>query len=637
MFLKLNRSRLVKKDDGMAMVAVIGLMSVGLLLTSLILGSIVGGMGFTSATVAGVQSQASAEAGIAAATVGLQSGTCTFVGGVYQSAEGESPAYVAKIYSADSAGNWTQSCPISGTTQIKIVAEGTAESLGVANQSGGDHTFVEARFENVAVPSTVLELGPAVYAYSSVGYSGSGTLIDPDGSGASVMVRTGNVTCNGGSSAAADLVVNNGDLSIVSGCVINGNVWASGKVTITGGTVVTGNIVASNVQISSGPNIGGSIWSSGPLSIANTTLQNGASVIANGATTLTGVNVPGSVYTTGKLTIDGSTPIGGNVIANEVVVNNSGGKVSGTIWSATSFTSTWSAMQNNIYAKDINLGGGNFTGLAVATNTFKQESWQTVNGSVKAKTIVNANITINGNADAVTFPNPTTVKGTRTNLTAAPTIPTAPPAAPVAAPSPMVPAWPDYTYQASDWGGYTFVTVAAPCGVAQFNAAIASLSGQKGVLDARACASPLTIGTCGGCDVNIVNDTAIFARAFNFGGSLAFKANTEQKLWFVTEDTVAGTSPSCTGTGVGNFVLGGGMTFSTKLEVMVYTPCQANIGSGIKMTGQIFAGSTAISGAAQISYRAVGLPGVDLSTGTSSSTTTPEATWTLQSTRNISG
>ncbi len=637
MFLRLNRTRLARNDEGMALVAVVGLMSVGILLTSLILGSIVSGIGFTSSTRAGVQSQAAAEAGIAAATAGLKGGTCSATSGVYESAANATPKYVARIYSADSSGNWTQSCPISGTTSIKIVADGTAAALAVASQKGNDKSKVEARFENSSVPSTVLELGPAVYAYSSQGYSGSGTLVDPDGSGAAVMVKTGNVVCDGGAAAAADLVVNNGDLQINNGCVINGDVWVSGKVTVSGGTTVGGNIVASNVLISNGPNIGGSVWSTGPLSISNTTLKNGSSVIANGVTTLTGVTVPGSVYTTGKLTIDGSTPIAGNVVANEVAVVNSGGKVAGTIWSATSFSSTWSALQGNIYAANITMGGGNFSGTAVATNTFTQTNNQSVSGSVKAKIISGSSLTIGGSASAVTFPSPITVNGTKTTLSTAPVVPVAPPATPVATPSPTVPSWPDYTYKASDWAGFTLVTVAAPCGVAQFNSAITSLNGQKGVLDARSCASPLTIGTCGGCDVNIVNDTAILAKAFNFGGSLKFAATTNQKMWFITEDATTGLTPTCSGAGIGNFVLGGGMSFSTKLEVMVYTPCAANIGSGIKFIGQVFAGTTTISGAAQISYNAVGLPGVDLSTGNTTTTTTPAASWSLKSTRNIGG
>lgn len=637
MFLKLNRARLGRDEDGMALVAVVGLMSVGLLLTSLILGSIVSGVGFTSSTRAGVQSQAAAEAGIAAATVGLRADTCTANSGVYASAVGATPKYSAVVWSANSSGTYTQTCPVSGTTKVKIISNGTAAALGAGGQKGNDLSRVEAVFENVSVPSTVLELGPAVYAYSSQGYSGSGTLVDPDGSGAAVMVRTGDVTCDGGAAAAADLVVNSGNLYINNGCVINGDVWVSGKVTVSGGTTVGGNISASDVLISNGPNIGGSVFSSGPLSISNTTLKNGSSIIANGVTNLTGVTVPGSVYTTGKLTIDGSTPIAGNVVANEVDIVNSGGKVAGTIWSTTNFSSTWSALQGNIYAANITMGGGSFTGTAVATNTFTQNNYASVAGSVKAKAIVGTGQTIGGNASAMTFPSPITVNGTKTTVGAAPVIPTAPPATPVAVPRPIVPTWPDYTYLPADWGGFTLVTVAAPCGVTQFNAAIATLSGQKGVLDARACASPLTIGTCGGCNVNIVNDTAILAKAFNFGGSLQFTATTNQKMWFITEDPTAGYTPTCSGSGVGDFVLGGGMKFSTMLEIMVYTPCTANIGSGIKMIGQIFAGKTTISGAAQISYNAVGLPGVDLATGNTTTTTTPVASWSLQSTRNIGG
>lgn len=634
MFLKRSVIKLRRDDEGMAMVAVVGIMAVGLLLSSLILGSIVNGVGFTSSTRAGVQSQASAEAGLAAATVGLRAGTCAANSGIYKSAVGAVPQYDARIWSQGASGTWTQSCPATGTLAIKIVSGGTAAALGVAGQSAGDKSTVEAIFTTEPQQSQLLELGPAVYAYSSQGYSGSGTLVSADGESASVMVRTGNVTCNGGSSATADLVVNNGDLSIVAGCVINGSVWASGKITVTGGATIAGSVVGADITITNGPSIGGSVYSSGPLTIKSTTLKNGASVIANGVTNLTDATIPGSVWTSGDLTLDGSTPIGGSVRANKVSVVNSGGKVAGSIWSTTSFTSTWSALQNNIYAKTITLGGGNFTGTAIATETFTQTDWQSVTGVIKAKSIVGNGVTFNNAVSAMTFPSSATYKSTKTTLSAAPTITAPEPVKPTTPATPTVPAWPDYKYDASKWSGFTFGTVASPCDVAAFNNAITAANGQKVVLDARACSSPLTIGTCGGCDVNIKNDTAILANAFSFGGSLAFKATENHSLWFITEDKTVDAAPTCSG-GAGNFTIGGGATVSNKLDALIYSPCKVTITSGIQWRGQIFAGSTTIDGAAKVTFTAVGLPGVDLSTGLPTTVNTATTVWTLKSTRNL--
>ena len=66
-------TRLAKcgRDSGSALIAVIGVMAVGLILTTLIATTLVGGMGYSTAARAGVQSHASADAGIVAARTAL--------------------------------------------------------------------------------------------------------------------------------------------------------------------------------------------------------------------------------------------------------------------------------------------------------------------------------------------------------------------------------------------------------------------------------------------------------------------------------------------------------------------------------------------------------------------------------------
>jgi len=72
-------------DDGFALAGVVALMAVSILLIALMSSSVVYAIGFSTATRAGVQAQGAAEAGVAAATVGLETGTCSSVGAVYQS------------------------------------------------------------------------------------------------------------------------------------------------------------------------------------------------------------------------------------------------------------------------------------------------------------------------------------------------------------------------------------------------------------------------------------------------------------------------------------------------------------------------------------------------------------------------
>ena len=596
--------RIHRDQEGLALVAVVGMMAVGLLLSSLILSSVVTGIGYTSSTRAGVQSQASAEAGIAAATVALRAGNCSATSGVFQSAVGASPQYLAKVYSQNGSGTWAQSCPVSGTTAVKIESGGTAAALGAAGQSGGDKSKVEAIFTTTPSTPQVLELGPAVYAYAAQGYSGSGTLVSADPGGANVMVREGTVNCDGAGNASGDLVVKNGDLNIGAGCVIGGNVWASGKVTISGGVAVGGSVVASEVNIVSG-GVAGTIWASGKVTI-------------------------GSAYN-----------FGGNIIGNEVSITNNA-QVAGSVWSNTSFVGTWNAKFKNIYAKtDITMGGAIFTGTAIAGNKFTATNWAANGGSVIAKTIIGDGVNVPGNASAMTFPtNQFTVGGTKTTLGAAPNFAVLAPAAPTTPITPTVPAWPDYKYVAGDWAGFAFATVASPCKTVQFNNAINSVGGQKVVLDARACTSPITIDTCSDtCDVIIQNDTAILGKAFDFGGSLEFKSTVNHSLWFITEDTVADTKPSpalasCSSSN-GNFTTAGGVVYSPNLDMLVYTPCKVAISSGTKWRGQIFAGATVVDGSAKITFTAVGLPGLDLSTGLPVVVTGAAAVWTLQSTRNL--
>ncbi len=260
MFLKMKRA--IRRDDGVALAAVVGLMLVGVLLTVVILASVVSAISYSTATRAGVQSQAAAEAGIAAARAGLAAGTCSEVSGapVYVSASGAIPSYSATIWRPASGGGWEARCPVGLTTTARIVSTGYAVADGAAGVSAGDETRLEAVLSSGVSPTVINASGPAIFAYSSTGFGGGGTLYSIDGSSPDVMVKTGNVVCNGGSNGISDLVVENGTLEIQGTCGLAGNAWSSGRTTIQGSAVVGGNVVAAG--ISNGGRINGSVWSS---------------------------------------------------------------------------------------------------------------------------------------------------------------------------------------------------------------------------------------------------------------------------------------------------------------------------------------------------------------------------------------
>jgi cytoskeletal protein CcmA (bactofilin family) len=293
--LKHNVRNRLADDQGLAMAAVIGIMAVGVLLTTFVASSVVAGMGQTTATRADVQSQASADAGIAAARAGVMAGTCVgSASSVYSSAN---PQYTATVYRL-SGSTWVQGCPLTlvSTEKVRIVSKGTAAAKAVGLVSRGDVSTVEVVLSGVVAttvagtPATpggapLNPSGPAVYAFSSSNFGGSGAL---HGANADVMIKTGNVVCNGASSGISDLVAAGGTLSIDASCKVAGNTWSSGRTNLSGAVAIGGNVVANGV-----------------------TTNNGSAVIS------------GSVWSTADVDLDGTNKVSGNVTAGSLLMDAS--------------------------------------------------------------------------------------------------------------------------------------------------------------------------------------------------------------------------------------------------------------------------------------------------------------------------
>ncbi len=581
-------------DRGAALAAVMSLMLLGALLSVLILSSVVASISSTTAVRATVQSEASAQAGVDTALASVVSGNCV---SSYTSAT--APKYTVAVSYTTSPTlttpglTWIAGCPTASAPFMKLTALGTAAAPAVGTTTVGNTESVEAIYSRPVSTSTIVASGPAVYAYSSQGFAGSGTLVSLDGTNdADVLVKTGDVSCSGGAAAKGDFVVNQGNVTLSGSCGVTGNLWASGSgkgiANLSGGVVVGGNIVANGLAISSGT-VGGSTWTSGATTINSATIGGGVTVTANNFVT------------------NGSNKIGGNLWASGSAELTNGDDVKG-----------------NATAQTLKLSGGN------VGSSGSNEAWS--RGDVTGVTW----FTIKAHLTAKSVPSGMTAGG---GITVVPAGPGAGGAAPATPTQPVVPNWINFAYQTSDWPGYTVSTMGTSCDATKLQAAITSFNGSKGVVDARACSAALFIG--GSTKVALSNDVAIistngFDLSYSKGGG-GFSSTAAVKLYLITPDTTvesptAPTCPSGSSTSVG-----GGFTFSSTISTIIYSPCKVTIGSGINFYGQIFGGQTTVDGAAKLFYTPVGLPGWDLDTGSASTVSSAPNAWTTVSTRNVTG
>jgi cytoskeletal protein CcmA (bactofilin family) len=582
--------RLRSEDRGAGMAAVVGLMAVSLLTTSVVATSVVTATEYTTVTRAGVESQAAAEAGIAVARAGLLNGTCVSSSNRYASAANTVPEYVATIW-IPSGSSWVRGCPTGTATQVRILSTGYAEREGALGSDGRDESHLEVVLSSISVPSTIEATGPAIYAYSSQGFGGGGTLVTTGGADASILIKQGNVNCTGGASGDADIVVNNGDLTVSGGCVITGNAYASGRITLPGGPDIGGNAIANALTMNGGSEVGGSIW------------------VYQDVTLSGGVKVGGNV-TAASMSFSSGGTIGGNVQTTGAVTFNGGG---GPL------------IKGNLTAASFTTGNG---------GTVEKNAW------IYGATSVNWGAVIKGNLTTKTFSKPggsnsDFVKGTLTVVPGGPT--ESPYATNPARPAwPIVPDWINFDYDPVDWSGFAVATITSSgsCSYTQVKNAVAGFAGQNGIVNALGCVGGVSIG---GSDVVTLNqDVAIFSPKFNLSGGGGFTASQTRKLWLITPDNTveSPTLPTCT-TGESSFSISGGFSFSSNLRVMMYTPCKVALGSSTTFTGQVFSGQAGVAGGAQLTYTAVGLPGYNLDTGLTTTVATTEADRTIVSFRNL--
>jgi hypothetical protein len=233
--------RFAGKDEGSALVPVIAVMAVGLIVGALLSSSVVGGMRFSSSTRLGLQSQAAADAGVAAARAGLYAGDCTLqptsatyssTGSIYYSAT------VQRLLN----GAWQTGCPAYLTPQVRILSTGRA--VDSAGNPQGAPTTVEAVY-NFQWPG-VAPSGVGMYLYGGAVVQANSSL---DLSEGGLVIKKGDFVCGKNNTVLNGNVTITGNLDLGSNsCAINGSAWVSGSVTLGSKGSISGNLTAGSVS-----------------------------------------------------------------------------------------------------------------------------------------------------------------------------------------------------------------------------------------------------------------------------------------------------------------------------------------------------------------------------------------------------
>ncbi len=555
-----------KPDHGSVLVAVVGVMAAALLISVVIAAVLSSAFTFSSSTRAGIQAQAAAEGGIAAALAGVNTnGNCEANSGVYQSSV--PPIYRATVWRSNDGVTWSIGCPISSTTKIRIIASGSAQSPGVLNASANNQIFVEAIYGYGAASAGGNTPGLAMYSYS-IGQLDTYQLLSPGGQGSDVGIRTGNFACTGPTIIDGTVKVQQGGANLTNTCVINYSLFTSGSVQLSTYSRVLGNVTSSGggVTLSNSTTlIAGDIFANGAVS-TNGGVGGSIEAVA-GVAVVQGATVSGSIRAGSNVSI--SAPVGGNVTTPGNLTMVSTARVGGNILVGGT------------------LSFGHLNGAAAAA-------------ALKSQGLVTGTISY-GQAGLQ---------------------------APVAKPAPIVPDWIDVSYSFADWQASGFSTElgwpsalgcrlgdsssTSPSGVLYpFYQQLKSLS-QPTVIDARGCAS-----VDGNVSLPLRTDLAFIANAFSFDTLNVTAADSGiHHIWFIIPDaqpSVAG--PQCTKKG-GTFAINSTSTIGTGVEAFAYASCSIAINNGTVWQGQLYSGDMSGGGGLrELHYIPMGIPGSSIGGG----------------------
>jgi cytoskeletal protein CcmA (bactofilin family) len=296
------------------MLVAIGMTATAGIVAITITSSSIHAIGYTTSSRSGVQAQAAAEAGIDYAAAHLGASLCQA-----QYTTTTEPAFTVTVASStlatssgDTDTSWVNGCPTSALVKrVKLVSTGTANTLGVAGNSSGNSRKVEAIYPYVPTPPIWLTAsGAAMYSFSQSDSTVNNLDINTlTSTPATIQYLSGSAQCTSGSTINGSVILGQGGASLASGCLINGDLFASGTVSLQSARV-TGNVSADNgtypsVSLSNSATVDGNIYAAGPVLVQGAAGGNIIAGPAGGVTKITGT-VAGSVIVAGTVNNSGS-------------------------------------------------------------------------------------------------------------------------------------------------------------------------------------------------------------------------------------------------------------------------------------------------------------------------------------------
>ena len=572
-------------ERGSALVAVVGIMTIGLVLIALLATTLTGAFTVSSVGKANLQAQAAAEAGVAASVAALNtSGACATAGGTFASAT--APIYRATIWWATATSAWNRGCPTSTATQVRVISGGTAATSGLLQANAANTRFVEATYAwgTTSNPFTNVQ---ALYTYGGANVDTYEFLSGGQGA-ANINIPSGDFECTGPTLIEGSLSVSAGSANLTNTCHVTGSVTATGTVTMTSNSTIDGDATSTGAGIS----------------MSNSTVTVGGSIYANGSMTLNG-RVNGNIEATGVVTLVGGSYVKGNVTTNSTLSMDS--TVDGNL----------SAIGNLTY------GSGHVKGN-VSTG-----------GTLKYGKLTNA-------AAASALKAAGMVDGAIAYLQSG--LPTVTPKS-----APVVISWVDLNYSWASWQAAGFSQQltwpsATGCRIGDSNSTtpggalyswyqqLKNLS-QATVVDGRGCGIS---GLSGNMDLALKTDVAFIANTFNYDSLHITSADGQpHRIWFIVLDGDPNTAgPQCPRRG-GTFALNTPSSIGTNVIGMVYTPCDISVNNGSTWNGMFYSGTmTGGGGVRQLVYVPLGVPGSTIGGGSVLPPTGDGTVGALISTRN---
>ena len=512
------------------MLVALGLTAVASIIAITITSSSLYAVGYTTSTRSGVQAQAAGEAGIDYAAAKLATSVCQSQYGPTVTEPVFTVAVSSSLLSASATGDvdtsWVAGCPTSAAfKRVKLVSQGSANTLGMLGNASGDKRKVEAIYPYTPTPPTwITASGAAIYSFSQTDSTINNLDINSSSATpATIQYLSGSASCTSGSTIHGSVILGQGGASLASGCLIDGDLYAAGSVSLNS-AIVTGNVSADSGTYPS-------------VSLAPS------------------ATVQGNVSAGGPVLVQGA--VGGNIVAGPA-----GGvtKISGSVGGSV------------IVAGTLNTSGGTIIGSTVTGKT----------GIV------------------------------------APVIP-------------FVPGWVDYPYSLSDWspGGFTEFVI-SDCSNTGFVTAMTAMlaSSTPKVLNGLACGASGLDFTKLSSTQTLTSDLVVIANSFNLGNNNFVSSNVAntRNMWLITPDRgvggnlIANQFPNCP-TG-GTFKMASHTTVSPQVNALIYSPCTITNSADV-WQGQIYAAGTKTANAFVLNYVPIGIPGVNLSDGTSTSITIP--------------